>query len=69
MSAGGEIRQPFLITRRREGDHQPAALWRVNFRLLLRDLFELLHLFHHQHFDGHVGGNKFEAELIQKGLF
>ena len=33
-----------------------------------QELFELLHLFHHEHFDGHVGGNQFEAELIQQGL-
>jgi len=49
--------------------HPVATRRRHYFQLSLRDSFELFNLFHHQHFDGHVGGNEFEAELIQQGFF
>ena len=29
---------------------------------------ELFHLFDDKHFDGHIGGNKFEAKLVVEGL-
>ena len=29
---------------------------------------KLFHLFDDEHFDGHIGGHQFEAELIENGL-
>ena len=48
--------------------HPVATRRRHYFRLSLRDLFELLHFFHHQHFNRLAAGHQFEAELVEQGL-
>jgi hypothetical protein len=29
---------------------------------------KLFYFFDHEHFDGHIGGNQFEAKLVEKDL-